>query len=147
MDKKKIILLAEDDPDDRYLISEAIDETHLPVALYLVEDGEELLDYLKHRGKYTDREEWPEPWIILLDLNMPRKDGREVLIDIKNDPELRRVPIIILTTSQAEEDINRSYEGGVSGFITKPASFTGLQDVMKAIELYWLKTVETPNNR
>lgn len=139
-----VILLAEDDPDDRYLISEAFDEGELPSKLYIVSDGEELLDYLYQRGKYANQSEWPSPGLILLDLNMPRKDGREVLVEIKGDPELRRIPIVVLTTSQAEEDIVRSYDLGVSGFITKPVSFKGLLGVMKSLGDYWLKIVALP---
>ncbi len=139
-----IILLAEDDPDDRYLIGEACDENQTQMQLFWVEDGEELLDYLNHTGKYSDAERWPMPKMILLDLNMPRKDGRQVLAEIKADPVLRRIPVIVLTTSQAEEDIVKTYDLGVSGFITKPVSFTGLKEVLKAIEIYWLNIVELP---
>lgn len=138
------ILLAEDDPDDRYLISEALDETRINSHLYIVEDGEELLDYLYRRKKYQNSEDWPRPGLILLDLNMPRKDGREVLEEIKADPDLRSIPVVVLTTSQAEEDIIRSYDFGVSGFITKPVSFTGLLDIIKIIGDYWLQIVELP---
>ncbi|MCI0521513.1 MAG: response regulator [Chloroflexi bacterium] len=142
--KSIVILLAEDDPDDRYLISEALDETRLSTSLYVVENGEELLDYLTRHGAYSDPEKWPLPNLILLDLNMPRKDGREVLAEIKARPELRRIPIVVLTTSHAEEDILRTYELGVSGFITKPVSFNDLLDIMKAIETYWLRIVQLP---
>jgi CheY-like chemotaxis protein len=143
-DKTMIILLAEDDPDDRYLISEALDENKIINQLFIVEDGEELLDYLNHRGKYSDAEKWPRPGLILLDLNMPRKDGRQVLEEIKLVPELRRIPVIVLTTSQSEEDITRSYDLGISGFITKPVTFSGLLEVFKAIESYWLQIVVLP---
>jgi CheY-like chemotaxis protein len=142
--KPIVILLAEDDPDDRYLISEALDETHLSTTLFVVENGEELLDYLLRRGVFADAEKWPLPNLILLDLNMPRKDGREVLAEIKGRTELRRIPIVVLTTSHAEEDILRTYELGVSGFITKPVSFNDLLDIMRAIETYWLRIVHLP---
>ena len=138
------ILLAEDDPDDRYLIGEALEENLVTNELYIVEDGEELLDYLYQRGKYNDKEKWPRPGLILLDLNMPRKDGREVLGEIKADPELRRIPIVVLTTSQAEEDITRTYDLGISGYVTKPSSFSGLLETIKAIGEYWLQIVELP---
>jgi CheY-like chemotaxis protein len=138
------ILLAEDDPDDRYLIGEALDESRVRGELYIVEDGDELLDYLYYRGKYSDSEAWPRPGLILLDLNMPRKDGREVLEEIKSDPELRTIPVVVLTTSQAKEDIVRSYNSGVSGFITKPVTFDGLLRVMESIKDYWLNTVKLP---
>ena len=146
MNQKPItILLAEDDVDDRYLISEALDESNIAHQLYTVENGEELLDYLKHRGKFSDPQKWPAPALILLDLNMPLKDGREALQEIKGDPVLRKIPILVLTTSQSEEDIRASYDFGVSGFITKPVSFSGLVDVMKAIDSYWIKLVVLPN--
>ena len=140
------ILLAEDDPDDRYLISEALDESRLNIHLYIVEDGEELLDYLYRRGKYADESQWPTPGLILLDLNMPRKDGREALQEIKADPRLRRIPIVALTTSRAEEDVFRTYDSGVSGYIPKPVSFTGLLEVMNAIGLYWLQVAKLPKD-
>ena len=138
------ILLAEDDPDDRYLISEALDENLITNQMFIVEDGDELLDYLYHRGKYTDEERWPRPGLILLDLNMPRKDGREALVEIKADPDLRRIPIVVLTTSQAEEDILRTYDIGISGYVTKPVSFSGLLETIKTIGTYWLQIVDLP---
>lgn len=138
------VLLAEDDPDDQYLISEAIDENRLNVRLYVVSDGEELLDYLNRRGKYEDSEKWPMPSLILLDLNMPRKDGREALREIKTDPALQHIPIVALTTSRAEQDVALTYQSGVSGFITKPVSFSGLREVMKSIGMYWLDTTRLP---
>jgi CheY-like chemotaxis protein len=138
------ILLAEDDPDDQYLINEALEENQLNTRLYIVSDGEELLDYLNRRGKYEDSQKWPMPSLILLDLNMPRKDGREALREIKADPKLRHIPVVALTTSKAEEDIANTYDSGISGYITKPISFTGLRDVMKAIDLYWLQISRLP---
>lgn len=141
------ILLAEDDADDRYLINEALDESGVRCQLFIVEDGNELLDYLHRRGKYQDEQEWPRPSLILLDLNMPRLDGREALALIKANPKLRGIPIVVLTTSQAEEDVLRTYELGVSGFITKPVTFTGLRETMEALGKYWLQTVELPNRQ
>ena len=138
------ILLAEDDEEDRYLIGEALDEGRVTHRLYVVENGEQLLDYLYRRGKYADVEQWPVPDLILLDLNMPRKDGREVLEEIRFDPELRRTPIVVLTTSSADEDIVRSYDQGVSGFVTKPVTFRELMEVMKSIGTYWGKTSTLP---
>ena len=138
------ILLAEDDEEDRYLIGEALDEGRVTHRLYVVENGEQLLDYLYRRGKYADLEQWPVPDLILLDLNMPRKDGREVLEEIRFDPELRRTPIVVLTTSSADEDIVRSYDQGVSGFVTKPVTFRELMEVMKSIGTYWGKTSTLP---
>ena len=139
-----IILLAEDDQDDCYLISEALDESGVENRLLMVENGEQLLDYLYHRGKYSDQEEWPHPELILLDLNMPLKDGREALEEIKKDPELKRIPIVVLTTSQAEEDVLATYDLGITGFITKPMTFTGLVEIMRSIGNYWFQSVTLP---
>jgi CheY-like chemotaxis protein len=138
------ILLAEDDPDDQYLINEALDENQLNARLYIVSDGEELLDYLNRRGKFQDNQLWPMPGLILLDLNMPRKDGREALREIKADPKLQHIPIVALTTSQAEKDIALTYQSGISGFITKPVNFSGLREVMKSLASYWLQTTRLP---
>ena len=139
-----IILLAEDDQDDCYLISEALDESGVENRLLMVENGEELIDYLYHRGKYTDQKEFPRPELILLDLNMPLKDGREALEEIKNDLDLKRIPIVVLTTSQAEEDVLATYDLGITGFIAKPMTFTGLVDIMKSIGNYWFQSVILP---
>jgi two-component system, response regulator len=138
------ILMAEDDPDDRMLSQEALKEARLNNELFFVEDGEELMDYLCHRGRFSDNNA-PRPGIILLDLNMPRKDGREALEDIKDDPSLRSIPVIVLTTSKAEEDILRSYDLGVSGYVTKPVTLGELIEVMKTIGHYWFEIVELPN--
>ena len=135
------ILMAEDDPDDRLLTKDAFAESRLVNGLHFVEDGEELMDYLRRQGKYRGA---PRPGLILLDLNMPKMDGREALAEIKSDPTLRRIPVVVLTTSQAEEDILRSYDLGVSGFITKPVTFEGLVKVMRTINMYWLQIVELP---
>ncbi|MFQ5752415.1 MAG: response regulator [bacterium] len=138
------ILIAEDDPDDRILVTDALQENRLANHLEFVEDGEELLDYLYRRGKYTELNHTPLPGLILLDLNMPRKDGREALKEIKADHILRRIPIVVLTTSKAEEDILRTYDLGVSSFITKPVTFEGLVDLMKTLMKYWFQIVELP---
>ncbi len=138
------ILMADDDPDDRMLTKEAMEEALVINDLYFVEDGEELMDYLYQRGQYVDQDSSPRPGLILLDLNMPKKDGREALKEIKADPELRRIPIVVLTTSKAEEDIWRTYDMGVSSYITKPVTFEGLIDVMKTLKKYWLEIVELP---
>jgi CheY-like chemotaxis protein len=139
-----IILMAEDDPDDRMLTKDALQEARLANDMYFVEDGEELMDYLYHRGKYADPKSSPLPGLILLDLNMPRKDGREALKEIKGDHDLRQIPIVILTTSKAEEDILRSYDLGVNSFIIKPVTFEALVDVMKTLAKYWFEIVELP---
>ena len=144
--KSLTILLADDDPDDRLLTHEALQENNVPNDFRCVEDGEELADYLFRRGKYEDPAESPRPGLILLDLNMPRKDGREALKEIKSDPELRQIPIVVLTTSKADDDICKTYDLGVNSYITKPASFESLVSVMKALVKYWFHTVELPTN-
>jgi CheY-like chemotaxis protein len=138
------ILLADDDADDRMMAGEALAESRLANDLRFVEDGEELMDYLHRRGRYAPPAEAPRPGLILLDLNMPRKDGREALGEIKSDPELRKIPVVVLTTSQAEEDIYRTYDLGVNSFITKPVMFESMVSVMKALGKYWFEIVELP---
>jgi CheY-like chemotaxis protein len=138
------ILYADDDADDQLLVKEALEESRLLNDLHFVNDGEELMDYLHRRGDFADPARSPRPGLILLDLNMPRKNGREALAEIKGDPELRRIPIIVLTTSKAEEDIYRSYDLGVNSFISKPVTFSGMTAVMKALGTYWFEIVELP---
>jgi CheY-like chemotaxis protein len=138
------ILMADDDPDDRLLTMEAMNGAHLKNRLFFVRDGQELLDYLYHRHNFADPEKYPRPGIILLDLNMPRMDGREALAELKYDPRLRTIPVIVLTTSKAEEDVLRTYELGVSGYITKPVTFEGLIRIMEALGRYWFEIVELP---
>jgi CheY-like chemotaxis protein len=140
------ILMAEDDADDRQLTREAFEEARLANDLRFVEDGAELMDYLKRRGKYADPASSPRPGLILLDLNMPRKDGRQALEEIKADPELRRIRVVIMTTSKAEADILRSYELSASSYITKPVTFERLVEVVKTLGKYWLEIVELPGN-
>ncbi|QCR21486.1 response regulator [Pontibacter sp. SGAir0037] len=139
-----IILVADDDAEDRMLVKEALEESRLTNQILFVENGEELLDYLQNRGKFSDKEEYPTPGLILLDLNMPKKDGREALKEIKADDSLRMIPVVVLTTSKAEEDILRTYDLGVSSFITKPVTFSALVDVMKTLSKYWFEIVELP---
>lgn len=138
------ILLADDDPDDRKLTHDAFMENRLANEFHCVEDGEELLDYLHRRGQYESLRDDPLPGLILLDLNMPRKDGREALKEIKADADLRRIPIVVLTTSQAEEDIVRSYDLGVNSYITKPVTFKSLVELIKVLGRYWFEVVELP---
>lgn len=139
------ILMADDDADDRMMAREAFEEARLLNVLQFVEDGQELIDYLKKRGKHQSRK-GNLPGLVLLDLNMPKKDGRQALEEIKADPDLRQIPVVILTTSKAEEDIVKSYKLGASGYITKPVSFEGLVEIIKALRLYWLEIVELPPN-
>jgi CheY-like chemotaxis protein len=138
------ILLADDDPDDRQLTKEAFAECHLVNQVHFVEDGEQLMDYLLRRGKYESMKGDPLPGLVLLDLNMPRKDGREALKEIKAHPDLRRIPIVVLTTSKAEEDILRTYDLGVNSYVTKPVTFQSLVDTVKVLGKYWFEIVELP---
>jgi CheY-like chemotaxis protein len=137
------ILMADDDADDRMLAADAMRESRLGNTLRCVEDGQELMDYLMRRGKYAIIDA-PRPGLILLDLNMPRKDGRQALEEIKSDPDLRRIPVVILTTSKSEEDVFRSYDLGANSFITKPVTFDGLVEIVRALGTYWFKIVELP---
>lgn len=138
------ILIADDDPEDRLLVEEAFVESRIANNLRFVEDGEQLMDYLYRRGRYADPVSSPRPGVILLDLNMPKKDGREALKEIKSDPKLRQIPVIVLTTSRAEEDIFRSYDLGVNSFITKPVTFAAMVELMKTLGKYWFEIVELP---
>lgn len=138
------ILLADDDPDDRLLTKQALEENRLVNDLRFVEDGEELVDYLTRRGKFQDPADSPRPGLILLDLNMPKKDGREALEEIKTNPDLRTIPVVVLTTSKTEEDICRSYNLGVNSYIAKPVTFAGLVEVMRTLGKYWFEIVELP---
>lgn len=142
--KSVTLVIADDDPDDRLLIIEAFKDLHLTNAIVEVGDGEELMDYLRHRGKFTGNNGLPLPGLILLDLNMPRMDGREALKEIKNDPDLRRIPVVVLTTSKAEEDVIRSYDIGANSFIVKPVTAEGFINVVRSLQRYWLEIVEIP---
>jgi CheY-like chemotaxis protein len=138
------ILIAEDDDDDFLLTVEAIEEAAVPCRLQRVKDGEELIAYLRHSDKYRDPSTSPAPALVILDLNMPRKDGREALREIKEDVELRRIPVVILTTSNFEEDVARSYSLGANSFMKKPSDFQGLVESMRILGSYWLQSVELP---
>jgi CheY-like chemotaxis protein len=139
------ILMADDDPDDRLMAEKALHEARLRNGLFFVEDGEELMNFLRHQGKFCDIGTYPLPGMILLDLNMPKKDGREALAEIKADPLLHRIPVVVLTTSAAEEDILRSYDLGANSYITKPVTFQGLADAVKVLNSYWFQLVKLPN--
>jgi CheY-like chemotaxis protein len=138
------ILLADDDEDDRLMTRDALRDARLHNDLRFAIDGVDLLDYLHQRGPYEGGRDAPRPGLILLDLNMPRMDGREALAAIKRDPDLRSIPVVVLTTSKAEEDIVRSYDLGVNSFITKPVTFLGLVEVMKVFSRYWMEIVDLP---
>jgi len=139
------ILLAEDDDDDFYLTERALKENRLRNEISRVKDGEELMRYLRHGGEFSKSQQAPEPSLILLDLNMPKMDGREALREIKSDPILHHIPVVVLTTSRAEEDVVRSYEFGVNSFITKPLTFQALVEAMKALGRYWFEVVALPS--
>ncbi len=138
------ILLADDDEEDLLMTQEALEQSRLGNDLRLAYDGEQLMDYLLRRGGYADPADSPVPGLILLDLNMPKKDGREALTEIKGNPDLLTIPVIVLTTSRTEEDVFRSYDLGVSSFITKPVTFEGLVNAMKVLSQYWFEIVELP---
>jgi len=140
------ILIADDDADDRMLIKEAFQEIRLANCVEFVENGIELLACLRREGKYKDQNRLYPPDLILLDLNMPRMDGREALQEIKADSQLRHLPVVVLTTSKSEEDIVRSYDLGAAGFITKPVTFAGLVEVIAGLGEYWIEIVKLPKN-
>jgi CheY-like chemotaxis protein len=139
------ILICDDDEDDRLLTQQALEVAHISSALRFVEDGEQLLDYLYRRGAFSgETAEAPRPGLILLDLNMPKLDGREALKTIKEDETLCDIPVVVLSTSRLDQDIARSYELGVNSFITKPITFAGLVEAMSVLGRYWLEIVELP---
>ena len=140
-----VILIAEDDDEDYMLTADALQEALVVNPLYRVKDGEDLMEYLLLKGKYSSRAKAPFPSLILLDLNMPKKDGREALQEIKAHADLRKIPVVVLTTSEAKEDIAQCYELGASSYIKKPVSFDGLVKALKAFKQYWFAIVELPD--
>ncbi len=139
------ILIAEDDEDDYLLISETLRDYRVTNSIGWVKDGEELMDYLLCQGRYADAQSTcPRPGLILLDLNMPRKDGREALQEIKSHPRLKRIPVVILTTSQSDEDIIRSYDLGVNSYVRKPVRFQDFVEQVRELGRYWFEIVELP---
>jgi two-component system, response regulator len=139
-----VILLADDDADDREMTRKALHVNRLANDLYMVADGEELMDYLHHRGKFAPPALSPAPGLILLDLNMPKMDGREALKEIRADPVLRRIPVVVMTTSKAEQDIFASYDLGSNSFISKPVTFSSLVEVTMVLGKYWCQIVTLP---
>jgi len=135
------ILLAEDNPGDVRLTEKALEKGKILNNLHVVEDGVEAMKYLRQEGEYADK---PRPDLVLLDLNMPRKDGREVLEDMRADPTLRRIPVVVLTSSEAEEDVVRSYELNANAYVTKPVDFEGFVDIVEHIEDFWFSVVKMP---
>ncbi|UTF59769.1 response regulator [Gilvimarinus sp. DA14] len=144
-DKKTlVILMADDDADDRLLTQEALMESRVLNELHFAEDGVQLMEYLRGDGQYADREKYPLPGLILLDLNMPKMDGREALALLKQDSVLKRIPVVILTTSKAEEDMLKGYDLGAASYITKPVTFDVLVELMRTLGKYWVEFVELP---
>jgi len=143
---QQLILMADDDADDRLLVQDALTECKLADRLHFVENGEELMDYLLRRDKYGAPNAAPRPGLILLDLNMPRKDGREALREIRAHAELRRIPVIAFTTSKADTDIEAIYDLGANSFISKPVAFAALVNVMATLMRYWFCIVQLPEN-
>lgn len=141
------ILIADDDPDDQLLVRDALLENRVFNDIRFVGDGQELMDYLLQRGAYSTPAQAPRPDLILLDLNMPRKDGREALREIRQDEELRCIPVVVLTTSKADEDVARMYELGVNSFIVKPVTFQALVEVIHVVTEYWFTIVRLPSHR
>jgi len=139
-----VILLADDDPDDVDMMRRALAKNQLADELYTVGDGEELLDYLLRRGKFEPPGVAPMPALILLDLNMPKMDGREALREIKLDPRLTSIPVVVMTTSTAQQDVARAYELGTNSFISKPITLSELVEVTRTLGLYWFQTVRLP---
>lgn len=126
------------------LVTRVLEKELMVRDVRAVWNGEELMDYLKVRGKYADAESAPRPALILLDLNMPRKDGREALQEIKDDPELRRIPVVVLTTSNSDLDVQQSYDAGVNAYITKPARFADMVDAFQVLHKFWFDIVRLP---
>ena len=144
---QQLILMADDDADDRLLVQDALLECHLADYVRFVSDGEELMDYLLRQGKFSDPASAPVPGLILLDLNMPRKDGREALLEIRSHAELRRIPVVVFTTSRADMDIGKIYDLGANSFVSKPVAFDALVKIMNALAHYWFGIVELPQPR
>ncbi|MEG4969457.1 response regulator [Microcoleus sp. B6-A1] len=142
--KKFTLLIANDDEHTRFLVKEALGEVRLAITSEFVENGEQVLDYLYRRGQYLGSSNWHQPDLILLDLNMPRLDGRETLSLIRSDPHLQQIPVVMLTTSHRRGDILLCYRLGANSFISKPVTFEGLLEVMKTLCEYWFEIVSLP---
>jgi len=140
-----VILVADDDADDCFLVQEALKELDGNFTLKMVKNGEELLYYLNRKGKYSDEKEYPHPSLVLLDLNMPRKNGSEALEEIRNNKKHKGLPVVVFSTSSAHEDIEKMYLKGANSFITKPLTFEGMVDTLKNLNTYWFSTVKLPN--
>ncbi|WP_227687162.1 response regulator [Spirosoma arboris] len=137
------ILIADDDTDDRLFMDKALRQSGYTQNIQFVEDGEELMEYLRQEGRYNDQNA-PWPNLLILDLNMPRKNGFQALNEIKDDPKLRRLPVVVMTTSSADEDVLKTYNLGVNSFVTKPFNFNRLVEMVSALKTYWIDTVKLP---
>lgn len=144
MKKRYEILIADDDDDDKFLVKSAFDDCASHIPIQFVENGIEVLEYLKNEGQFSDKHEYPRPSVLILDLNMPKKDGRETLKEIKANPLLKNIPVIVLTTSKAQEDINLCYSYGANAYIVKPNSFTELTDIITVLTKFWLEIATLP---
>lgn len=141
------IHMCDDDPDDRLLFKDAIDEANMLNEISFTRDGQDLLDFLNRAGEHEDLKDKPLPDIILLDLNMPRKDGREALREIKRNEKFKHIPIVVLTTSKQDEDILKSYNLGANSYISKPVTFEKLVELVSRLSDYWFKIVKLPDTR
>jgi CheY-like chemotaxis protein len=138
------ILVADDDEDDQVLAADALREAGVSNPLRFVRNGDELMNYLRHCGEYASLPPYPRPGLLLLDLNMPRKDGREALREIKADPQLRSIPVVVLTTSDSREDVDLVYALGGNSFISKPVTFDGLVKALRTLSDYWFRVAKLP---
>ncbi|MBC3786393.1 response regulator [Spirosoma utsteinense] len=137
------ILIADDDADDRMFLEQAMRQNGYDQGIQFVEDGEDLMEYLRRQGRYNEvNAPWPN--MLILDLNMPRKNGFQALSEIKDDPKLRRLPVIVMTTSSADEDVLKTYNLGVNSFVTKPFNFNRLVEMVGTLKTYWMDTVKLP---
>ena len=142
--KPAVILLAEDDPGDQELTRRALEQSRIRNELHIVEDGEEALNYLQRRGEYEDPDSSPKPDLMLLDLNMPKMDGKQLLEQMRADPNLRRIPVVALTTSKQENDIIRTYDLGANSYIVKPVDMDQFVNAIKVLKDYWFQIVVLP---
>ena len=138
------ILLVEDDPNDIILIKRAFEKTRITNPLQVVEDGEEAISYLAGKGRYADREKYPLPMLLLLDLKLPRKSGHEVLEWLRQQPILKRLTVVVLTSSQQSSDVNRAYDLGANSYLVKPVTFDALVEMVKSLNFYWIILNENP---
>ncbi len=138
------VLIVDDDDDDRLMMRDAFRDSGLHNPLQFAVDGEEMLDYLQHRGRFADSATYARPGLILLDLNMPRKDGREALRELKLDPALRHIPVVVLSTSRSPEDVALCYQHGANSFLSKPDSYVALLDLVRKLATFWLLTAKLP---